>query len=91
VAWKHMAQELANKQLTKGAMLAGMRQLAKSLGIQLTRRKALQMIPLIGAVVGASLNGVLAHDIGKTAYMSYRRRWMQENGESSPLALPDVG
>ncbi len=87
VAWKQMAKELANKQLTKGALLAGMRQFANSVGIQLTKRKALQMIPIIGAVVGASLNGVLASDIGRAAYMSYRRRWMQENGDRPVLAL----
>ena len=88
MAWKKMAKELANKEITKGAMLAGLRQLAKALGIQLTKRKALQMIPIVGAVVGASLNGVLANDIGRTAYMSYRRRWMQENsGPRPPAAL----
>jgi hypothetical protein len=87
MAWKQMAKELANKQITKGALLAGMRQFAKSLGIQLTKRKALQMIPIIGAVVGASLNGVLANDIGRAAYMSYRRRWLQENGGRPILAL----
>ncbi len=86
MAWKKMAKELANKQITKGAMLAGLRQLAKALGIQLTKRKALQMIPIVGAVVGASLNGILANDIGRTAYMSYRRRWMQENIDPRPPA-----
>jgi hypothetical protein len=80
VAWKQMAKELASKQVTKGALLAGLRHLAKTLGVQITKRKALQMIPVIGAVVGASLNGTLANDIGKTAYMSYRRRYIQEHG-----------
>src|SRR5207248_3898292 len=36
------------------AALAALRQFAKSLGIQITKRKALQMVPIIGALVGAS-------------------------------------
>ena len=79
VAWKKMAGDLATKQLTKHSLLAALRQFAKTLGIQLTKRKALQMIPIIGALVGASMNGTLANDIGKAAYMSYRRRWIAEN------------
>jgi len=78
VAWKKMAQDLAGKQLTKHSLLAALRQFAKTLGLQLTKRKALQMIPVVGALVGASLNGTLANDIGKAAYISYRRRWITE-------------
>ena len=80
VAWKKMAQDLAAKHMGKTSLLAAMHQFAKTLGFQITKRKALQMIPVIGAVVGASLNGTLAHDVGKAAYMSYRRRRMEENG-----------
>lgn len=78
VAWKKMAEDLASKQLTKHSLLAGIRQFAKTLGFQLTKRKALQLVPVIGAIVGASLNGTLANDIGKAAYISYRRRWIAE-------------
>ena len=79
VAWKKMAEDLASKQLTKHSMLAALRQFAKTLGYQLTKRKALQLVPIVGALVGASLNGALANDIGKAAYMSYRRRWIAEH------------
>jgi hypothetical protein len=78
VTWKKMSQSLAAKQISKQSLLAAIRQYAKNLGYQLTKRKALQMVPVIGAIVGASLNGTLANDIGKAAYMSYRRRWITE-------------
>ena len=87
VAWKKMAEEFAAKQFSKHSILAGLRQFAKSLGFQLTKRKALQMIPVIGAIVGASLNGTLANDIGKAAYMSYRRRWISERGGGGDSTL----
>lgn len=86
VAWKNMAEKLATKQISKESLLAAIRQFAKSLGIQITKRKALQMIPVIGALVGASFNGVLANDIGKAAYMSYRRRWIADRSGTPPDA-----
>lgn len=80
VAWKKMANDLAAKHLGKTSLLAAVHQFARTLGVQITKRKALQMIPVIGALVGASLNGTLANDVGKAAFMSYRRRKMAEAG-----------
>ncbi len=81
VAWKRMSEQLAAKQISKESLLAALRQFAKSIGIQITKRKALQMIPVIGALVGASFNGMLANDIGKAAYMSCRRRWIADHAQ----------
>jgi DNA-binding transcriptional regulator YhcF (GntR family) len=78
VSWKKMTAELAAKQISKGAALASMRQFAKSIGIQLTKRKALQMIPIIGALIGGSFDGIYIHDVCETAYMSYRRRFIEQ-------------
>lgn len=78
VTWKKMTAEFAAKQFSKLSLLAATRQFAKSLGINLTKRKALQMIPIIGAIVGASFNANFANDVGRTAFMSYRRRWIAE-------------
>jgi len=86
VTWKRMSESLAAKQISKQSLLAAIRQFAKSLGIQITKRKALQMIPVIGALVGGSFNGILANDIGRAAYMNYRRRWIADHTEP-----PDEG
>ncbi|PYN84958.1 MAG: hypothetical protein DMD89_38520 [Candidatus Rokuibacteriota bacterium] len=80
VAWKKMNEAFARKEMSRIAALAALRQFAKSLGIQVTKRKALQMIPVVGALVGASFNGTFTNDIGRAAYMSYRRRWIAESG-----------
>lgn len=79
VTWKKMGQELANKQISKLAVLAAVRQFAKSLGVQITKRKALQTIPVVGALVGGTFNGVFLNDVGHAAYISYRRRYIAEH------------
>ena len=80
LSWRRMGADLAAKQLSKLSMLAATRQLAKTLGMDLTKRKALQMVPLIGALVGASFNATFANEVGQAAYMSYRRRWITQHG-----------
>ena len=88
VAWRRMTEALAAKQISKQSLLAAIRQFAKTLGIQITKRKALQMIPVIGALVGGCFNGMFANDIGKAAYMNYRRRWIAEHANTQ---LEDEG
>ncbi len=78
VTWKKMSESLAKQEMSKLSLLAALRNFAKSLGIQLTKRKALQMVPLIGALVGASFNYTFMNDVGRAAYMSYRRRKLGE-------------
>ncbi len=50
--WKQMAQKAATDQMGKEAGVIGIKNLAKQLGINLTKRKALQAIPAIGALAG---------------------------------------
>jgi hypothetical protein len=86
VAWMQMNQALARKEISQIAVLAALRQFAQSLGIQITKRKALQTVPVVGALVGASFNATFINDVGRAAYMSYRRRWIQEHidGQDGP-------
>jgi len=78
VTWKEMEQALAQKEIGQLAAVAAVRQFAKTLGIQITKRKALQAVPIIGGLVGASFNATFMNDVGRAAYMSYRRRWIAE-------------
>ena len=84
VTWKKMTADLAAKQISQLSLLAAVKQFAKSLGINLTKRKALQMVPIIGAIVGASFNATYANDIGRAAFMIYRRRWIAEREGGDP-------
>lgn len=54
------------------------REAAQTLGVQLARRKSLQVVPLVGAAFGAACNAFLINDLAESAYMSYRRRRLAE-------------
>lgn len=79
VSWKKMTSDLAAKQISLLSLLAAVKQFAKSLGFQLTKRKALQTVPFIGALFGASFNATFVNDIGRASYMCYRRRFIAEH------------
>lgn len=50
------------------------RDIAEAVGTELLKRKALQMLPIMGGIVGASFNAYFLHEVAETAYMGYRRR-----------------
>lgn len=77
--WKKIAEKAATDRLSKEAGVIAIKTLAKQLGINLTKRKALQAIPAIGAVVGGSVNGWYLKEIGWAARRSFQERWLLEN------------
>src|SRR5487761_1630124 len=76
--WKKMAESLAKGEMSHEAALAAIKAFAKQLGIQLTKRKALQIVPVVGAATGASFNAMFVNDIGRAAYTGHPRRWIAE-------------
>ena len=78
--WKTMTQKAASDKMSKEAAVVGVRNLAKQLGVNLTKRKALQIIPAIGAFVGGSVNGWYIKDVGWAARRAFQERWLVENG-----------
>lgn len=79
--WKKMAANAAAKGLSLDAAIIAIRNLAKQLGINIARRKALQAIPLIGLAVGGAMNGQFINDIGWSARRTFQKRWLEENGK----------
>lgn len=79
--WKAMAEKAAQNQVSKEAAIITVKNLAKQLGINITKRKALQAIPVIGAGVGASVNGWYIKEIGWCARRMFQERWLRENGK----------
>lgn len=77
-AWKRMAQTGA-----LGATIITIKNLAKQIGINITKRKALQAIPAIGAGVGASMNANYINDIAWAARRTFQERWLIDNGKIS--------
>ncbi len=77
--WKKMAEQAAKEALSKEAGILAVRNLAKQLGINLTKRKALQSIPYIGAGIGASVNAWYIREVGWAARRAFQERWLIDN------------
>jgi len=73
-SWKRLTNDQARRQINRMSLLIALRQFAKTLSLQLLRRKALQIIPITGALVGAGFNAQFLNDVCHAGYMSYRRR-----------------
>lgn len=83
MTWKSMTQKAAQQQLSKEAGIIALRNLAKQLGVNMTKRKALAAIPIIGAAVGGSVNGWYIKEVGWAARRSFQERWLLENKKIS--------
>ena len=74
-----MTEKALERQLAKEAVMISMKNLGRQLGMNITERKILQAIPVIGAVVGASVNGWFMNDVGWAARRAFQERWLIEN------------
>ena len=72
------AERLATNGLGRLSVRSVLPQFAEKIGLQLTARKALEIVPVVGAVVGGSCNAMFMNDVGRAAYMAYRRRRLLE-------------
>lgn len=86
-AWKKLAEMGSASFLAKS--IVSVRQAAKLIGVNLTKRKASQSIPFIGGAVGAALNASFINDIAWAARRSYQRRWLEDNKVIEPEASVD--
>lgn len=77
--WRAMAEKAAQQQFGKETAIIGIRNLAKQIGVNVTKRKALAAIPAIGALVGGSVNGWYIKDVGWAARRAFQERWLIDN------------
>lgn len=78
-AWRKMAEKAASNKMSKEAVVLAVKNLAKQLGVNLTKRKALQAIPVVGGVVGASMNVAFINDIAWAARRTFQEMWLEGN------------
>lgn len=64
------------KTLEQHAFVQLIQQLAKALGIRVTKAKLAQVIPVAGAVVGAGFNAYFTQKVCEAAYYLYRERYL---------------
>lgn len=80
-SWTMLANKAAEHAFSREGAIIAVRGLARQLGINLTKRKALQAIPIIGAAVGASVNAWYMRDVTTAARRSFQARWLAEQGK----------
>lgn len=78
-SWKKITEKAAASQVSKEAAILTVKALAKQLGINITKRKALASIPVIGAAIGGSVNAWYVKEVGWAARRLYQERWLLEN------------
>lgn len=81
-SWTMLANKAAEHAFSREGAIIAVRSLARQLGINLTKRKALQAIPVIGAAVGASVNAWYMRDVTTAARRTFQVRWLRERGVS---------
>jgi hypothetical protein len=79
ISWQKLAGKAVEYQLSKEAVMLTTKNLEKQIGVNLTKRKALASIPIIGAAVGGSVNGWYIKDVGGTARRVFQERWLIAN------------
>ena len=83
-------QQAAATALGKEAAVLALRDAARQLGVNLTQRKALNLVPVIGAAVGASINAGFVKDVGWAARRVFQEMWLagrESSGVTHPLAV----
>jgi hypothetical protein len=76
---KTVVEKAVQQQIGKEAVLLSMKNLGRQLGINITERKVLQAIPVIGAAVGGSVNAWFINDVAWAARRAFQERWLIEN------------
>lgn len=67
----------AKNPLAKGFL--GVKEVAKMLNINLTKRKTAQIVPILGAGIGAAMNSTFINDIAWAARRSFQKRHLADN------------
>lgn len=75
--WTGVAEMAAGRQLGREATILGIRALARQLGVNAARRRALSAIPVVGAATGAAVNGGFLNEVAWAARRSFQERWLR--------------
>ncbi|CAA2102789.1 EcsC family protein [Variovorax paradoxus] len=77
-----LAQDVAKKvtwnELEKNVFVKLVQEIAKALGIRLTKAKLAQAIPMVGAAVGGGFNAYFTSKVCDAAYQLYRERFLAQ-------------
>lgn len=86
-----IAQDVAKKttwkELEKGVFVKIIKEIAKTLGIRLTKAKLAQAIPIMGAAVGGGFNSYFTMKVCDSAFYLYRERFLAQKYGSNVIEV----
>lgn len=88
--WKKLTEAAVKNKYGVAAAVIGIKSLAKRLGINITKRKALQSIPVIGAGVGAAMNAKFLNDVAWAARRTFQERWLIVNNKIEECEYEEI-
>jgi hypothetical protein len=77
-AWRDGVERVTERELAKEATIYSVQNLARTIGLNLGKRKAAGTIPIVGAAVGAAVNAWYLADVARTARYVFQERWLLE-------------
>lgn len=89
-AWRDGVERAAERELAKEAAVFGLNNLARSLGTNLGWRKAAGAMPVLGAVVGGSVNAWYLYDVTTVARYVFQERWLRAKQPAALAAAPNM-
>jgi hypothetical protein len=78
-SWVRIAERAASEQVIRETGLLVLKNLGKQVGLNLTKRKLLGAVPLVGAAVGGSVNALYLREVGWAARRAFQERWLIDN------------
>jgi hypothetical protein len=76
-AWRDGLERVAEREIAKNAAVFSLQNLARNIGVNLGQRKAAGTIPVVGAVIGASVNAWYLYDVSCVAQYVFQERWLR--------------
>jgi hypothetical protein len=75
-AWRDGIERVAEREMAKEATAFSLQTLASRVGLHLGARKGAGAVPVLGALVGSSMNAWYIHDVSQTARRVFQWRWL---------------
>lgn len=87
VAWRDGIERAAERELAKEAATASLNRLAMQAGKHLGWRKAASAMPVVGAVIGGSVNAWYLYDLANVSRYCFQERWLTRRYGELPDSL----
>lgn len=84
-AWRDGVERAAEREIAKEAAVFSLQNLASRLGINLGKRKAAGVVPVLGALIGGSVNAWYLYDIAQVSRYVFQERWLSERYSEAAL------